>query len=68
MSKFLGKMYDPHILKNKYLINLNDGIGIIKRNTRKNIFENNMLAKKQVQIEKMSNELLLYNNPSIYQF
>ena len=61
-------MYDPYIVKNKYLSNLNDGISNIKRNTRKNIFENHVLAKKQDGIEKMTNELVLYNNPSIDYF
>ena len=66
MNTFLSKVYDPYIEKHKYLSSLNEGIVQIKRNTRMNFVENHMLAKKKDQINKISNELLLYNNPSNY--
>ena len=64
MAVFLSKVYYPYIEKHKYLSCLNEGILRIKRNTKKNIVENYQLAKKQDEITKISNELLLYNNPS----
>lgn len=66
MTSFLGKVYYPWIEKNNYMSCLNEGICQIKRNTRKNIVENHKLAKKEDEILKISNELLLYNNPSIF--
>ena len=43
MSDFLAKVYDPYIEKNKYICNLNEGLGNIKKNTRKNIYDNFLL-------------------------
>jgi hypothetical protein len=64
MTSFLAKMYDPYIERNNYLSSLNEGIGNIKRNTRKNLIENNMLSKKKVEIKQIKDEFNLFNNPS----
>ena len=64
MTDFLEKVYNPYVEKHKYMSCLNEGIVTIKRNTRKNIVENHILNKKQDQINKISNEMLLYNNTS----
>jgi hypothetical protein len=64
MTSFLAKMYDPYVERNNYLSSLNEGIGKIKKNTRKNLIENNMLSKKKVEIKQIKYEFNLFNNPS----
>lgn len=64
MTSFLSKMYEPYIERNNYHSSLNEGIGNIKRNTRKNVVENNMLYKKKVQINQIKEEFNLFKNPS----
>ncbi len=50
--------------KNFYNINLNNGIDKIKRITRENSTENFKLDKKKLEVDKISEEMLIYNNPS----
>ena len=64
MTSFLSKMYDPYIEKNNYLSGLNEGIGNIKKNTRRNLYENHMLGKKKLEIKQIKDEFNLFYNPS----
>ena len=50
--------------KKGFLRSINENVGHIKKNTRQNIIQNFSLHKKQNVINKISNELILYNNPS----
>ena len=45
-------------------MSLNENILSIKKNTKNNIKENFLLTKKQEEIVKISNQMILYNNPS----
>ncbi len=58
-------MYEPYVEKKNFLRSLNENVGNIKKNTRQSITDNFKLNKKQGDIDKLSNELILYNNPSI---
>jgi len=57
-------MYEPFIEKRSYLRTINENLGTIKKDTRHNISVNYKLNKKKVEFDKISNELILYNNPS----
>ncbi len=58
-------MYEPYVEKKNFLRSLNENVGNIKKNTRQSITDNFKLNKKQGDIDRLSNELILYNNPSI---
>ena len=60
----LEKLIEPNKEKKKYLMSLNENILSIKKNTKNNIKENFLLTKKQEEIVKISNQMILYNNPS----
>ena len=57
-------MYEPFIAKRSYLRTINENLGTIKKHTRQNISDNYRLNMKKGEFNKMSNELILYNNPS----
>jgi hypothetical protein len=57
-------MYEPFLAKKTYLRQINDNLGSIKKHTRLNISENHKLGKKREEFTQMSNQLVLYNNPS----
>ncbi len=58
-------MYEPYVEKKNFLRSLNENVGNIKKNTKQSITDNFKLNKKQGDIDRLSNELILYNNPSI---
>ena len=58
-------MYEPYVEKKNFLRSLNENVGSIKKNTRLSIADNFKLNKKQSDIDRLSNELILYNNPSM---
>lgn len=58
------KFYNPFVVKMNYKLKLNENLGEIKRVTRENAKSNFVLKKKKQEIEKISNETILYNNPS----
>ena len=57
-------MYEPYIIRKKFLRSINDNLSNIKKHTRQNLSENYQLARKKGEFNKISNELILYNNPS----
>ena len=57
-------MYEPYVEKKNFVRSLNENVCNIKRNTRLNIEDNFKLHKKQNDIDRLSNELILFNNPS----
>ena len=59
-------MYLPYMEKKYYNIALNSGVSLIKKGTRKNSMDNFKLNKRKVEINKIVDGLLIYNNPSIY--
>ena len=61
----LEKLIEPYLEKKKYSRNLNENILKIKKDTKNNIKDNFLLTKKKEEISKISNEMILYNNPSI---
>jgi len=63
-KNIITKLYLPTMDKYKYNINLNNGIEKIKRSTRENSTENYRLDRKKVEIDKIGEEMLIYNNPS----
>jgi len=63
-QNIIKKLYLPSKEKNIYNIVLNNGIDKIKKMTRENSTENFKLEKKRVEIDKISEEMLIYNNPS----
>jgi len=54
----------PYIKKKYYQIALNENIGMIKKNTRQSATDNFNLNKKKIELKKLSNDLIIYNNPS----
>lgn len=62
----INKMYLPYMEKKFYNIALNSGVSDIKKSTRKNSMDNFKLNKRKVEINKIVDGLLLYNNPSKY--
>jgi len=54
----------PYIEKKYYQIALNVNIVNIKKDTRQSANDNFMLDKKKVDIKKMTDEMIIYNNPS----
>jgi hypothetical protein len=64
ITRFLDKMYEPFVAKKSYLRTINDNLGKIKKHTQLNISENYKLRIRKNEFKKMTNELVLYNNPS----
>lgn len=60
----IEKFYNPFIEKQKYRLALNENMGKIKKMTRSDALTNYNLNNKKVEIKKISNEILIYNNPS----
>lgn len=60
----IEKFYNPFVEKMNYKLKLNENIGQIKKVTRENAKTNFVLKKKKLEIDKISNETILYNNPS----
>ena len=54
----------PYIEKKYYQIALNVNIVNIKKDTRQSANDNFMLDKKKLNIKKMTDEMIIYNNPS----
>jgi len=65
LNSFLEKMYEPYFEKKKFIRSLNENISNIKKNTKSSIVDNFHLSKKQGEINKLSEEQILYNNPKI---
>ena len=65
LSKILTKLSEPPAEKKSYMRVLNENVSNIIKDTRMNAKGNFILNKKQIEIEKITNELILYNNPSI---
>ena len=66
LSKIFSKLSEPVAEKKSYMRVINENVSNIIKDTRKNARENFILGKKQIEIEKITNELVLYNNPSIF--
>ena len=64
LSNAMEKIVDPYPQKKKYLRKIKDNLISIKKDTKSNKKENFLLTKTQIEIEKISKELILYNNPS----
>ena len=64
ISTALEKLIEPYLEKKKYLRNLNENVMNIKKDTKNYKRENFILTKKQDELAKISNEMILYNNPS----
>ena len=67
-SKLMNKHSNSQSEKRNYIRNLNENVSNIVKDTRRNLRENFKLAKKQNEIKKISNELILYNNPRTTHF
>jgi hypothetical protein len=64
-SKIVNKLYNSVATeKRNYFRTLNENVGSIIKNTKKSVKENFKLTKKQGEIDKLSSEMILYNNPS----
>lgn len=61
----IEKFYNPFIEKQKYRLSLNENMGKIKKMTRNDAFINFNLNKKKNEIDKIANEIKIYNNPKI---
>ena len=61
---FLQRLSKNNELKSYNKI-INEKMGVIKDITRKNKKEIFILDKKKIEINKISKDLVLYNNPSI---
>ena len=57
---------EPNLVKNKYLREIRENSQKIKKNTAKFIKDNYLLRKKEVEINKLTREHLMLNNPSKY--
>lgn len=64
-KNFIEKFYKPFMNKRIYKTKLNENISSVKKMTRNSAMENFILEKKKRQIDKISQEILIYNNPSI---
>ncbi len=63
-SRYLNKLYNSEAPNGRnYVKLLNENVGSIIKETRKNVKDNFELRKKQDEIDKFSGEYLLYNNP-----
>ncbi len=63
-SKYLHKPYNSEAPTGRnYVKLLNENVGSIIKETRKNVKDNFELREKQDEIDKFSGEYLLYNNP-----
>lgn len=63
-SNFIDKFYQPYVDKMHYNIALNQNISDIKKITREDAKINNYLEKKNKEVNKISHDLIIYNNPS----
>lgn len=56
--------YNPAMEKKKFKIDLNANMGKIKKTTRSDALINYSLINKKKEMKKISEELMIYNNPS----
>ncbi len=65
-NAFIEKFYQPYVNKMHYNISLNENISEIKKMTGQDAKINNYLEKKNKEVNKISHDLIIYNNPSIH--
>lgn len=63
-DRVIKKLYKPFLEKTFYNRTLNDNMAVIKNMTRSFSKDNFALIRKKNEINKISNSLLIYNNPS----
>jgi ribosomal protein L29 len=65
-NNILERLYNPFIRQKVYFKDLNNNVGKIKKLTKNDARINTLLKQKNKDINKISNETLIYNNPSKY--
>ena len=65
-KSFIDHFYKPFVNKMQYNISLNENISFIRKKTKKDAKDIFYLGKKNREVGKISNDLIIYNNPSKY--
>lgn len=63
-SYVINKFYNPFVKKNQFKITMNKSSNKITKNTSDTVKTTFILHKKKKEIDKIANEIVLYNNPS----
>jgi len=65
-KSFIDHFYKPFVNKMQYNISLNENLSFIRKKTCKDAKDIFYLGKKNREVGKISNDLIIYNNPSKY--
>ena len=64
-ERIIKKLYEPHLAKTFYIRSLNDNMKCIKSMTNSSTKTNFVLNKKKEEVDELSKQLILYQNPKI---
>ena len=64
-ERIIKKLYEPHLAKTFYIRSLNDNMKSIKSMTNSSTKTNFVLNKKKEEVNELSRQLILYQNPKI---
>ena len=65
LKDFVNKLYNPYVEKRKFKIELNENSNSIRKFVRKSVKDNFVIDRKQEEFNKITDQLFLYNNPSM---
>ena len=63
-DRIVKKLYEPFVSKRLFYTSLNTNISEVKKYTRDDAITNHKLRKQYNKINKITNDILIYNNPS----
>jgi hypothetical protein len=63
-SAIVKKLYEPFVKKKSFYTSLNTNLTAVKEYTKADVITNYKLKKSYREINKISNDTLIFNNPS----
>ncbi len=63
-DRIVKNLYEPFVSKRSFYTSLNTNISEVKKYTRDDAITNHKLKKQYYKINKITNDILIYNNPS----
>ncbi len=62
-NTIVKKLYDPFVVKKSFYTSLNGNLTAVKQYTKADVITNYKLKKHYKEINKISNDTLIFNNP-----
>jgi hypothetical protein len=63
-SNIVDKLYMPFVKNMGHQFKLKENLAVIKKDTKNSVIHNFFLTKKKVELGKLRNDFIIYNNPS----